>query len=101
MNIEFYREFPGPIHPQFVVQRLSEQRFSASRQTLMHVAMAYYRTNPHSKDNVGLKFMDSLIKNKFNMYLTDREGVTPLGYLLGSDIYPKWVSPIIKLAEKY
>jgi len=56
------------------------------QQTLLHVAMAVYRTNPESKGNVGLKFIESLIKNKFSMYLTDSEGKTPMGYLMVSSI---------------
>ena len=73
MNVEFFRQFEMRVHPQFIVNKLESLRFSASRQTLLHVAMAAYRANPESKNNVGMKFIESLLKNKFSMFVTDSE----------------------------
>ena len=43
-------------------------------QSLFHMAMALYRTNTNKRINDGLKFIDSLIKSKYSMALTDSEG---------------------------
>ena len=44
--------------------------------------MAAYRANPDSKNNAGMKFIESLIKNKFSMFETDSDDKTPLAYLM-------------------
>ena len=63
--------------------------------------MAVYRTNPESKGNVGLKFIESLLKNKFSMCLTDSEGQTPMGYLLVQSIPETAISAVVQLAVRY
>ena len=61
----------------------------------MHVAMACYRTNLDKKVNMGMKFIESLMKNKFSMYIKDADGLTPLGYILIDSVPKEAVQPII------
>lgn len=83
------------MHPKYLVEQFEALRFSNSRQTLMHVAMACYRTNVGKKVNIGLKFIESLFKNKFSMYLKDVDGLTPLGYILVDSVPKEAVFPIV------
>ena len=66
----------------------------------MHVAMACYRTNIGKKVNTGLKFIESLMKNRFSMYLKDADDLTPLGYILIDSVSQEAVFPIVQLATK-
>lgn len=102
--MEFFREFEPPVHPQFAVSRLEIKRFSNLKQTLLHVAMAAYRTDASRTSNVNkakgnnivsLKFIESLIKNKFSMYLPDLNGTTALGYLLIDSVPAHAVFPVV------
>ena len=63
--------------------------------------MASYRSRPDTKGNPGLKFIESLIKNKFSMYETDSEGKTPLNYLLLESVPAPIVFNVIQIAMKY
>mmetsp|Transcript_16392 Transcript_16392/g.22178 ORF Transcript_16392/g.22178 Transcript_16392/m.22178 type:complete len:189 (+) Transcript_16392:309-875(+) len=101
INIDFFRDFESPVHPKYVVDRLQNLRFSSINQTLLHVAMGVHRTNPSAKGNPGLKLIESLIKNKFSMFLTDSEGQTPLSYLLQENVPEEALHPVVKVAVKY
>ena len=70
-------------------------------QTLLHVAMAAYRTNPESKNNAGMKFIESLIKCKFSLFVKDSEGQTPMAYLMVDSVPKQAVVPVVQLAIKH
>ena len=48
-----------------------------------------------------MKFVESLIRNKFSMHLTDSNGETPMGYLLTDSVPESALLPVIKVAVKY
>ncbi len=50
------------------------------------MAVAVHRTSPESKGNVGTKFVESLLKNKFSLYKTDSGDRTPISYILGDEV---------------
>ena len=95
MNINYFRQFDMPVHPKYIIEQLQALRFSNSEQTLMHVAMACYRTCFGNKVNQGMKFIESLMKCKFSMYLEDADGLTPLRYILVDSVPQEAVFPII------
>ena len=65
------------------------------------MAVGVHRTNPESKDNVGIKFVESLLKNKFSLYKTDTEDRTPISYILMDEVPESAIIAVIKLAVKY
>ena len=71
------------------------------QQTLLHVAIGVHRSNPDSKGNIGMKFVESLIKNKFSMHLTDSNDETPMDYLMTDSVPESALLPVIKVAVKY
>ena len=59
------------------------------------MAMALYRTNTNKRINDGMKFIESLIKAKYSMCLTDSEDQTPLSYLLVDSVPEEAVYAVI------
>ena len=48
-----------------------------------------------------MKFVESLIKNKFSMHLTDSNDETPMDYLMTDSVPESALLPVIKVAVKY
>ena len=44
---------------------------------------------------IGLKFIESLMKNNFSMFAKDSDGVTPMGYLLTEAATEDAILPVI------
>ena len=65
------------------------------------MAMACYRTSVDKKANVGIKFIESLLKIKFSMFLTDSEGQTPFAYLLIASMPKQHILPVVELFIKH
>ena len=65
------------------------------------MAVGVHRTNPESKGNVGIKFVESLLKNKFSLYKTDTEDRSPVSYILMDDVPESAIIAVVKLAVKY
>ena len=59
------------------------------------MAVGVHRTNPKAKGSPGLKFIESLIKNKFSMLLTDSEEQTPLAYILQDNVPEEALVPVV------
>ena len=48
-----------------------------------------------------MKFIESLIKNKFSMLLTDSEEQTPLAYILQDNVPEEALVPVVQIIMKY
>ena len=119
LDTEFFQQFEMPVHPKYVVEKLQEMRFSSQSQSLLHVAMGVHRANSYMKCDMGLafpsnasqqssstfsmglKFIESMVKNRFSLFVTDKDGRTPLGFLLAQSVSEDAILPVIKIVMRY
>ena len=50
---------------------------------------------------MGLKFIETLVKNKFSMSVTDKDGQTPLAFLINASVGEDAILPIIKIMARH
>ena len=78
-------DFEDAIAPQWLLDRLHAYELEdEDGMTLLHRACASLVDNPNSKNAENI--LSTLIKRRFALYRTDREGNVPLCYLFYSKL---------------
>ena len=84
MDTKFYYNIDVPVHPQFLIDKLQDLRYTNMRQSLLHVAIGVHCslfTNMKGNCQASLQIINNLIKTGFTFDLTDAMNLTPIDYL--------------------